>query len=167
MKKLNILKTIVDLFFIIALITIPIMLFFIGFAIFSETPKLPININGTRYDTFNTNTKLILVASMFSYLLLIYVVYLFKGILREFQKTKVFSFFVFQSFNKMGIMLIISAFLTGIPSFLYPLFSESKFVLEFSMSPFLLMLCFGLFFMILSEIFKIAKQAKEENELTV
>ena len=94
-------------------------------------------------------------------------IYLFKNVLREFQKTKVFSPKVSDSFYKMGIVLLISALLTGVPSFLYRILSRLKFELEFGLSPFLLLLCFGLFFMILSEVFKIGQHAKEENELTV
>ncbi|WP_414692206.1 DUF2975 domain-containing protein [Olleya sp. UBA1516] len=34
-------------------------------------------------------------------------------------------------------------------------------------SSFLIMLCFGLFFMVLSEVFKVAKYTKQENDLTI
>jgi hypothetical protein len=54
-----------------------------------------------------------------------------------------------------------------VPSFLYRLLYKSKFEIDLSFSPFILTLALGLFFMVLSEVFKIARTAKEENELTI
>ena len=168
MRKLNILKTIVDWFWIISMLSVPLVIIMIGFVIVDDSNfGIPIRVNGILYEEFNANTKLILIASLISYLLSLYAIYLFKNVLREFQKTKVFSPKVSDSFYKMGIVLLISALLTGVPSFLYRILSRLKFELEFGLSPFLLLLCFGLFFMILSEVFKIGQRAKEENELTV
>ncbi|WP_375238878.1 DUF2975 domain-containing protein [Aurantibacter sp.] len=168
MKKLNILKIIVDIFWVLALFTTPLMFIMISFVLTNNSAdSIPIRIQGVLYDEHNFKTKLLLVSTMISFTIIIYTIFIFRKVLREFQKTKIFSEQVFKGFHKMGISLIIAAILTGISSFLYPLFAKSKMALEFSLSPFILMLCFGLFFMVLSEVFKVAKQAKEENELTV
>ena len=168
MRKLTILKTIVDLFWILSLITTPILLFFIAFILTNSSKDgIPIRIQGILYDEHNLSTKVLLIVTVISYIIIIYTIYQFKKVLREFQKTKIFSEIVFIGFNKMGISLIIGAILTGISSLLYPIFSKSKLELSFDLSPFILMLCFGLFFLVLSEIFKIAKHTKEENELTI
>ena len=168
MRKLNILKTIVDILWIISILSAPLVTGIIcSIIVDSSAFGIPIKINGFLYDKFNSDTKLVLIASMVSYLLLVYVIYIFKTILREFQKTKIFSSIVSNGFNKMGVILLISSLLTGVPTFLYSVLSKQKFELEIGLSPFLLMLCFGLFFMVLSEVFKIANTAKQENELTV
>jgi hypothetical protein len=39
--------------------------------------------------------------------------------------------------------------------------------LEFGLNTHLTLICLGLFFMVLSEVFKIAKTAKQENDLTI
>jgi hypothetical protein len=168
MRKLNILKTIIDIFWVFALLTTPIMLIMIGFILTDNSANsIPIRIQGVLYDEHNFKTKFLLVSTMISFAIIVYTIFQFRKILREFQKTKIFSEQVFKGFHKMGISLIVSAILTGLASFLYPLLTKSKMELEFGLSPFLLMFCFGLFFMVLSEIFKIAKHAKEENELTI
>lgn len=168
MKKLNILKTIVDLFWILSIIITPLMLLFIGFVLTNNNKDgIPIRIQGILYDEHNLTTKLLLITTLISFIILVYTIFQFKNVLREFQKTKMFSTTVNKGFKNMGISLLIAAGLSGISSFLYPLLVKSRFELELSLSPFILMLCFGLFFMVLSEIFKIAKQAKEENELTI
>ena len=42
-----------------------------------------------------------------------------------------------------------------------------EFKINLGLTPYLILICLGLFFMVLSEVFKVAKHAKEENELTV
>jgi hypothetical protein len=168
MKKLNILKTIIDLVWIMSIITLPICMLFIGFALTdSSKDGIPIRIQGVLYDEHNFSTKLLLLSSFLSYIIIICSVFLFRKVLREFQNTKVFSLSVIKNLNTIGIVLITGAFLNGLSSFLYPIFVKSKLELSFNLNPFILMLCFGLFFMILSEVFRIAKKAKEDNELTV
>lgn len=44
---------------------------------------------------------------------------------------------------------------------------EGEIKLELGLNGFILMIALGLFFMILSELFQIAKKQKEENELTI
>jgi len=69
--------------------------------------------------------------------------------------------------NSMGNLLILTAILNTLPKFIYKQVYESKISLDVGLNPVVVTICLGLFFMILSEIFKIAKKAKEENELTV
>ena len=51
--------------------------------------------------------------------------------------------------------------------FIQQLILTSQFKVYVGISPQIMITCLGLFFMVLSEVFKIAKAAKEENELTV
>jgi hypothetical protein len=69
--------------------------------------------------------------------------------------------------NKIGFWLVVAAFLDGVPSLIYKVLYQKKIGFEIGLSPFLIMLCFGLFFMVLSEVFKIAKHTKEESDLTI
>ena len=90
-------------------------------------------------------------------------------VLKYFYRLKVFDEVVLKNFNKIGYLLITAAFLTGITSTIYKVYYMSKVTVafNFTFSPFILLVCLGLFFMVLSEIFGISKKLKEENELTI
>lgn len=166
MRKLIILKTIVDFFWILTLPAIPLILILIP-VIFIHDFELPINLNGLDVKIIDLPSKVFVVFMLISFLLMLYCVHLFRRMLRYFQKLKIFDEYVINALNKMGLLSTISAFLTGIPTFFYRLLYLSEFKLSIGFSPFLLMLSLGLFLMVLSEIFKIAKRAKEDSELTI
>lgn len=64
MKKINILKSIIDLFWIVSITFI-----FIGFILFDNSKNgFPITINEIHYDALNNKTKAILILSLMSYL---------------------------------------------------------------------------------------------------
>lgn len=167
MRKLIILKTIVDIFWILTVPAILFILFLIPYIWVSDGIDLPINLNGMELQAIDVSSKLVISFILLSFLMLFYNVYLFKRILQYFQKLKIFDDFVSASLNTMGRIFMISAFLAGVPTFLYRLFHLNKFKLVIGFSPFVLLLSLGLFLMILSEIFKIAKDAKRDSELTI
>ena len=79
MKKLNFLKAIVDFVWIMAMITIPIILFLSVFIFFGNKPfDVPIKINGSELVVVDLKSKIILAFLMISSLLIIYALYLFK-----------------------------------------------------------------------------------------
>ena len=49
----------------------------------------------------------------------------------------------------------------------YTTYYQQKVSLELGLNQHIIIICLGLFFMVLSEIFKIAKNAKQENDLTI
>ena len=111
MKKLNILKSIIDLFWIVSLPLIPFIFIFIGFILFDNSKNgFPITINEIHYDTLNNKTKAILILSLMSYLVLMYCIYLFKKILRSFKMLKIFDDVVLINLKKIGFLLVLSAF---------------------------------------------------------
>ena len=168
MKKLKILKVIVDCCWILSITSIPLLLYFIGFVIFSNTlDSFPIKINGIDIISLDGISKGLFITVLLSYLILVYCVFLFRNVLRYFSSINLFDNAVVYNLNKIGIWLLIAAFLDGIPSFCYKVFYEQKIELEIGFSSFLIMICFGLFFLVLSEVFEVAKFAKEENNLTI
>ncbi len=65
---------------------------FIGFALNDYSKDgIPIRIQGVLYDEHNFSTKLLLLSSFLSYIIIICSIFLFRKVLREFQNTKVFS----------------------------------------------------------------------------
>ncbi len=167
MRKLTILKTIVDIIWIFTVPAIILILFLIPYILFSGGFDLPINLNGIEMKVIDWPSKLVISCVMLSFLLMFYNVFLFKKILRYFQKFKIFDDYVSTSLNTMGSIFIIGAFLSGVPTFLYRLFHMNEFKLALGFSPFILLLSLGLFLMILSEIFQVAKEAKVDSELTI
>ncbi|MFK5958609.1 MAG: DUF2975 domain-containing protein, partial [Lutibacter sp.] len=128
---------------------------------------IPFRINGLDFLVSNLSSKITLAISLCSYLVIIYSIYLFKKILRYFKNLKIFDNYVIVQLNKIGYLLVISSFLNGVPIFIYRLMIKQKFSIDIGLSPFILLISLGLFFMILSEIFKISQTIKIENDLTV
>ncbi|MDD2822059.1 MAG: DUF2975 domain-containing protein [Flavobacterium sp.] len=167
MKKLNLLKAIIDFVWIMALITIPILIFFIGYLLISNEPfDIPIKMNGVKITVLNLTTKLVLLFASLSYLTIVYSLYFTKKLLKLFQLKIIFDDKVIHHFNKIGVLFIVSGFLAGVPVFIYKIIIR-EISIEIGSNPFLYLVSLGLFSMVLSEVFKIAKTMKEENELTL
>lgn len=166
MKKLNFLKAIVDFVWIMAMITIPFILCLAGFIFFSEEPfDVPIKISGNELEVVDLKSRIVFACFMVSSLLMIYVLFLFKKLLRLFQLKIIFDTQVVQLFNKIGFILISSALISGISDFIFS-FLKRNVSLSFELNSNVLLFSLGLFFLILSEVFTIAKSLKEENDLT-
>jgi hypothetical protein len=170
MKKINILKTIVDLLWIFSM---PVVLIIIGvsfttfFIDLSDLSDLSITINTLDFNPNSTLSKILFVISSLNYLLLIVALYFFRKVLTNFVRIRVFEEVVISSFKKIGNLLTFSGFISLIISIIGKIYFEQKVSLEFGLNQHLVIICLGLFFLVLSEIFKIAKNAKQENDLTI
>jgi magnesium-transporting ATPase (P-type) len=111
--------------------------------------------------------KVLVLLVMSLVLISIYCFYLFRKTLRYFQQRKPFDSYVIITYNKIGNLLLFSGIVGSILNFIFLLVFKGKFMINIGLSPYLFVICLGLFFMVLSETFKIAKTAKEENELTI
>ena len=167
MRKLNILKAIVDFVWIMSFITIPPLIALFGFILISNEPiGIPIKLNGVEISVVDQQTKILLVFIILAALLILYSIFLFRKILRSFQRKQIFTLEVIKNFNVIGILLLFSSLLSGIPAFILKLLKKEA-GFEMGLNPFVMLFCLGLFFMVLSEVFMIAKTQKEENELTI
>lgn len=168
MKKHNILKAIVDLVWIF---TMPIILFIILFIpllfIYDDLGSIDLEVINIALFSADTFGKFLISIVLLTYGLLIYCLFLFRKLLRYFINRKVFDEYVIKTFHKIGILLVISGVITLVISFVSRLHFQQEFKIEIGMNEHLVVLCLGLFFMVLSEIFRIAKTAKEENDLTI
>ena len=170
MRKIHILKAIVDLVWIVSIPFIPI--FIIGIPllfIYEGFGDFNVNINGIKLNmaTIDMPKKLFLTISMMLFLLILYCIYLFRKILFYFLRIKIFDNLVISSFKKIGNLLVVSSILTVIIKFLFRTYYLQQVKFEVGLSPQIVILCLGLFFMILSEIFNIARIEKQENDLTI
>ena len=169
MKKLNILKAIVDFVWFVSIPIIIIITLFIPAIFFYNFNDLNITINSINFKQIENNItlKLLLALTALNYLLIISALFYFRKVLTIFLSVKIFDNKVIYLFNKIGYLLTISGIASLILSIVSKLYFEQKVTLEFGLNQHLVLICLGLFFMVLSEIFKIAKIAKQENDLTI
>ena len=167
MKKINILKAIVDLLWIFSM---PVVLIIIGVSFttfFVDLSDLNIELNTINMNQNDLFSKILFVVSSLNYLLLIVALYFFRKVLTNFIRVRIFEEVVISSFKKIGNLLTFSGFISLIISIIGKIYFEQKVSLEFGLNQHLVLICLGLFFLVLSEIFKIAKNAKQENDLTI
>lgn len=174
MRKLLFLRRLLDLFFIILILTTTATVLLSGVFLFTDSgTALPdfITVNGASLSKLDFGAKSLLITGTVAYLLFLYAVFLLKKITRQFSRTILFEHTVIKQLNHVGYSFIGIAVLMYIPSFIYRL-TEHEITVRFDFfghlfDSFLFIVSLGLFFMVLSSIFKIAKLAKEENDLTV
>ena len=168
MRKINILKAIIDFIWIVtAPIGIPLILICIPTIFFYDFTDLNIKIQGIELIVQGLFSKILIPILLCNFLLIIYSLYLFRKSLRYFLNSKIFDGFVINSFRKIGNSLTISGSISMLISTIYTLYFNQKIALELGLNSNLILIGLGLFFMILSETFTIAKTAKQENDLTI
>lgn len=170
MRKLQILKTILDFFWFFSLLGGIGIIIFLPFYIFDPNMAIPMKIKGQEITPNTIISKLIIFANVISGLLFLCSIYLLRKVVGYFQKKEVFNPDVIKNFNLIGKLIIISSIISSLSFFLFNMVNRGQFSLSFdfgSYDSFLISISLGLFFMVISEIFKIAKNLKEENELTI
>lgn len=168
MRKIHILKAIVDFMWIVTMPIVPLLLLFIPFLFFyDDLGTVNIKISNITLTSISLLGKVLLSSMMLSYTLLIYSLYLFRKTLRCFLQLKIFDNYIIKTYQKIGVLLSIWGITTLIISFISKIYFQQKMTLSIGMNEHLIILCLGLFFMILSEVFKIAKNTKQENDLTI
>jgi len=167
MKKINILKAIVDLLWIFSM---PVILIIVGFSFavfFIDIGDLNIEINSINFDQNDLSSKILFIISTLNYLFIIAALYFFREILNNFIRIKIFERTVIIGFKKIGNLLIVSGLISLIISIIGTVYFKQKVSISFGLNEYLVIICLGLFFLVLSEIFKIAKYTKQENDLTI
>ena len=170
MRKLNILKTVLNLFWFFTLISIAGMLIFIPFYLFSSDIDIPIKIKGQEILADTILAKIVVFVNIISGLLFFYSIYLLRKLVGLFQKTKIFNDEVIRLFNLIGKLVIASSVISTISLFIYNAVERNHLGLSLdfgSYDSFLISISLGLFFMVISEIFKIAKNMKEDSDLMI
>jgi len=170
MKKLNILKTVLDLFWFFTLISIAGMLIFIPFYLFSSDIDIPIKIKGQEILAVTILAKIVVFVNIISGLLFFYSIYLLRKLVGLFQKREIFNDEVVRLYNLIGKLVIASSVISTISLFVYNAVERNHLGLTLDFGgydSFLISVSLGLFFMVISEIFKIAKNMKEESDLMI
>ncbi|MEO0038560.1 MAG: hypothetical protein RIQ59_1771 [Bacteroidota bacterium] len=170
MRQLNILKTILDIFWFFTLIGAIGIVVFLPFYLFGDEVDIPIKIKGQEITTNDLFSKIVVLANVVSGLLFLYSIYLLRKVVGLFQKREIFNDQVIHIFNLIGKLVIASSLTSNISLFIYKIVVRNHTDINFDIGgydSFLISISLGLFFMVISVIFKIATRMKEENELTI
>ena len=167
MRKLKILKSLVDFLFITTSCAVPILIigipavFMLSENITSDFLKIDVA------EKITIMHRFFIAILLLSYLLIYYTIYKFRVVLSEFVRARIFTEKVINNLKTAGNVLMISGLLMIISEVGLKLAIESKISFEFGISTQFLCICFGLFFVVLSEIFRVSKSMKQENDLTI
>src|SRR5690554_1509351 len=171
MRSINILSFIIYPIVICFLLFIPLLAYFcIDLLINIETRIPSYLLFGTKYETKAFTLPLYISTLLYfiSYVLIILSFYFFNKIIDQFKKQNIFHLSVIKYFKTIGYLLCISFVIKFIMISIVK-YKDNVFVKEtvagvtnlFEMP--IVILIFGLFFIILSKAFEIGKNQKEEN----
>lgn len=170
MKKLNILKTVLDFFWWSALLFLTGLILFLPFYLFNSVMDVTVKIKGQEISSQTIFSKAFVFVNIVSSLLFLHSIYLLRKVVILFQRREIFNDEVVRLFNLIGKLIVASSIISSFSIFFYNMIERNHLGLSLdfgSYDSFLISVSLGLFFMVISEIFKIAKTMKEENELTV
>lgn len=171
MRSINILSFIIYPIVICFLLFIPLLAYFCIDLLINIETKIPSYLLfGTRYETkaFTLPLYISTILYFISYVLIILSFYFFNKIIDQFKKQNIFHLSVIKYFKTIGYLLCISFVIKFIMISIVK-YKDNVFVKEtvagvnsiFEMP--IVILIFGLFFIILSKAFEIGKKQKEEN----
>jgi hypothetical protein len=171
MKQPILLKTILDICFILLALTFfSAVIIFIITLIHGES-FYPITVNGSMLTEITPSTVFLISAELIIGGMILYTVYILRKLIRNFLKGKLYTRFQIATLNLVGQLVIFITLAKGFIDFLGKILFESRvgvdLGMELSFGSFWFILAIGLFFIYLSKIFENAKNLKEENELTV
>ena len=171
MRKIFILRAILQfMLFFLVMGGVVLLFVMVPLILFNSGWDLPVKFLGDYIKENSVGTKVILVIGSVAYILYVYAFFLLKKTIDLFIEKLLFDDKVIKSFNTIEKLFIIVALMTNIPKFIYTLFTHQSYELNLTTyysDSMLFNITLGLFFITLSEIFKIAKIQKEENDLTI
>lgn len=169
MRKLTILQSLVNfIWYITCIPLIPLLLFMVVCAFYDPSiVQFTFDVSNEQVAENSALIPLFVVMIAILGYISIYSFYLFRKSLRFFQQRKPFHEEVISIYKTIGKTLTFFGIGLAVLSFIIRIVFTSEIKLSLGVSPYIMLVCLGLFFMVLSEIFLVAKVAKEENELTV
>jgi hypothetical protein len=165
MQKLPLLKSLTT---ILLLCTGAFVAFAIPFFIMAIVvpDKIPFHVNEKLVTDFAIEEYILLAFNILAVAFYAYALYLFKDVLNAFAKKRLFANEVISNLDQAGKAVLIGFAVYVVPEFLYTTIYESSFSISLSFDS-LFTPMVGLFLIVLSEVLLIAKNLKEENDLTV
>lgn len=165
MKKLNILKYIID--FMLIMFSIGLLIAIILSVLFILDSEMLTTSSNSLFNGLKGRgfiEKISLSIDLANSILIFYILFNFKLLLEKFIDKLIFETETCLLLNRIGKLLIYSSVIDIVSESILKL-STNK--IGFSFSGFLYILSTGLFFLVLAEVFKMGKQLKEENDLMI
>ena len=167
MKKLNLLRTVIDVFFIITIIaTLGALTWTVSY-LFNNNMHGTIKLNGKPFVPKTNFSKIIMIFGLLCEMMYVYSFYLLRKVVILFQNKRIFDTEVIKLFNQIGVLLIALAIISKTLILVLNIVEKDIKLKLDTQDSFFISIILGLFFIVISAIFKSAKEYKEENELTI
>ena len=161
MKRLALLKTLITILFILCIIT---LFFAVPFILVAAVMpgQIPFDINGQPATQLGIETILVMLAVAIGFAFFTFALYLFRKLLTLFEKRKFLHDDVIKNLDQTGYAILIGYGICAVALFIYTTLVQGSMEIKFGFSS-VFTICLGLFFMVLSDVFAMAKKSKEEN----
>lgn len=167
MSKLPLLKTFASILFALSMIVLFFAVPFIILWLFMPE-RVPFKLDGEPMTTVTAELVILLISLVIGLGFFTYALYLFKTNLGLFEKKKIFDVTVIKNFAQIGKAILLGYLFCAMPITLYKILAKNATEIDFEfIIDSLFIAGLGLFFIVLSEVFQMAKNIKEENDLTV
>ena len=169
MRKIYFLRAVLELMLLFSVMGAVVLLITTFFMLTDTDWNIPFIVNGVSTTPDSFASKILFVVTVLGYLLFVYAIYLFKKIVNLFINQKIFDDITIKNLGIIGKIFIIITLVINSIEFVIKVTTTHKteIVISSGFDSFLFTIAIGLFFIIMSEVFKIAKNLKEENELTI
>lgn len=165
------LKTILDICFYILLFSFIGSILITVWQAWTEEPFLNFKIQEHEVTELTLQVWVLIICQLFLAGIFIYVINLFRKLVRSFFKKMLFTKYQVSSLNLIGQLIILTSIGEVIVGFFANLILEEEARIEIevdsSFGSFWFTLGIGMFFILLSKAFENARILKEENDLTV
>ena len=168
MKRLTILRTLTHILYVLSLIGLFFAVpFVLVMAVMPE--RIPFKIGDLQASAYGAETIIYLLASIAGLAFDIYALYMFKKLLRLFAKKVIFHVDVISLLDQIGKAILIGYTICFAADFLYSMLVENRIEMELvsGVDSSIITIGLGIFFLVLSDVFLVAKNIKDENDLTV
>lgn len=169
MKQPILLKRILDIIFIIVILSLLTPLIIYPISLSFENP-IPIEINNHVIQNFTLLTSSLILVNFIISGFSVYIIFLIRKLVKSFLKNYIFTSQQIFLFRLIGRLIIICGLAKMAVNFLstFAFQSETRIGLGSEVSfNLLFIIAIGLFFIYLSQVFHKAKSLKEETELTI
>lgn len=170
MKKLNIFRAFLDFYWFVSIFFVLGLLVVVTRDLFNDDLNNTIQIRGLKINNHSDISKVVVLANLVGSFVFLYGIYLLRKVFILFQKKEVFTLTAINCFRKIGNCIITSAVISQGSIMFYKEFEQNAVgnsINGYGFDTFVFAVFSGIIFKVVSEIFKIAKQQKEENDLTI
>ena len=168
MRRLTILRTLTHILYVLSLLSLFFAVPFVLVMAFMPE-RIPFKIGDLQAGAYGAETIIYLLASIAGLAFDVYALYMFKKLLRFFTKKVIFHAEVISLLDQIGKAILIGYAIVFAADFLYTTLVENKIEMELvsGLDSAIVTIGLGLFFLVLSDVCLMAKNIKDENDLTV